>query len=93
MQNNFNSQGKKYPPINCSNDYQMVSEGIRVPLLQKLNIERSSKESIKSAIKKRNDLIRKNIKLHNQNVIDICILFNESLKNSKLNLTKFILKT
>tara|TARA_R110000868_G_scaffold14414_2_gene67038 strand:- start:39425 stop:39712 length:288 start_codon:yes stop_codon:yes gene_type:complete len=86
MQSNYNT---KYMPIHCSNDQEMVREGIRVPMLEPLKIERSLKSDIKASIKARTKLIQKNIILHEENVMQICIEFNKLMDNSRLNLTKF----
>lgn len=50
MKNQFNNPLiSKYPKIDCTNDAMMVHEGIRVPALRSLDIQRSSQEEIKNA--------------------------------------------
>jgi len=44
-------QINKYPPVDCTNDYVMVKEGLRVPPLRHEVIERDSRDVIKKHIK------------------------------------------
>lgn len=44
-------QINKYPPVDCTNDYVMVKEGLRPPKLRREVIERDPRPLIKSHIK------------------------------------------
>ena len=79
----------KHLPIDCTNDAMMVREGIRVPMLEQVKFDRSSKQEIKEAIKLRTKTLKKSLIAHEENVMQICLEFNKLMENSKLNITKF----
>ena len=87
------SKLSKYSPIDCSNELEMIREGLRVPVLIKPIFDRTSRDIIKKVKKDHSKYMLKNLDAYNTELINFCVYIQECSLKSKLNLTKLIISS